>query len=99
MRMTISRRFPLFEYFFSHRFSSVLELADDNSIDYPMLWRYLADVITPVILADQFTLFDLKPLILEHLLPVGKAAALLAEILVVTKELKVSVRLGCFMID
>ena len=67
-----------------------MELAYDNSIDYPMLWRYLADVITPVILADQFTLSDLKPLILEHLLPVGKAAALLAEILLSTKELKVS---------
>ena len=86
-------------YCFPNRFSGVLELADDNSIDYPMLWRYLADVITPVILADQFTLFDLKPLILEHLLPVGKAAALLAEILLIIKESKVSVRLGCFMIE
>ena len=69
-------------------FSDVLKLADDNSIDYPMLWKYLADIITPVILGDQFTLSDLKPLIFEHLLPVGKAAALLAEILLIIKELK-----------
>jgi hypothetical protein len=58
-----------------------------------MLWRYLADIITPVILQDQFTLTDLKPLIMEHLHPVGKAAALLAEILLIIKEMKVRI---CF---
>jgi hypothetical protein len=54
-----------------------------------MLWKYLAEIITPVILGDLFTLSDLKPQILEHLIPVGKAAVLLAEILLITKELKV----------
>ena len=78
---------------FFHRFNNVLELAYDNSIDYPMLWRYLADIITPVILQDQFTLTDLKPLIMEHLHPVGKAAALLAEILLLIKGTKVRTRL------
>ena len=68
-----------------------MELAYDNAIDYPMLWKYLAEVITPVILKDLFTLSDLKPLILEHLIPVGKAAALFAEILLITKELTVSI--------
>jgi hypothetical protein len=55
-----------------------------------MLWKYLAEIITPVILGDLFTLSDLKPQILEHLIPVDKAAVLLAEILLITKELKVS---------
>ena len=77
------------QFFF--RFNSVLELAYDNAIDYPMLWKYLAEIITPVILKDLFTLSDLKPLILEHLIPVGKAAALFAEILLITKELTVSI--------
>ena len=87
--MIVSRqRFP---FLFIHRFNNVLELANDNSIDYPMLWRYLADIITPVVLADQFTLSDFKPMIFQHLLPVGKAAALLAEILLITKELKVNI--------
>ena len=76
---------------FSHSFNSVLEVAYDNAIDYPMLWKYLAEIITPVILGDLFTLSDLKPQILEHLIPVGKAAVLLAEILLITKELKVSI--------
>ncbi len=67
-----------------------MEVAYDNAIDYPMLWKYLAEIITPVILGDQLTLSDLKPMILEHLVPVGKAAALLAEILLIAKELKVS---------
>jgi hypothetical protein len=56
-----------------------------------MLWKYLAEIITPVILGDLFTLSDLKPQILEHLIPVGKAAVLLAEILLITKELKVGI--------
>ena len=73
------------------RFNSVLELAYDNAVDYPMLWKYLAEIITPVIVKDLFTISDLKPLILKHLIPVGKAAALFAEILLMTKELKVSI--------
>ena len=69
----------------------MLEVADDNAIDYPMLWKYLAEIITPVILRRQFTLSDLMPHILEHLVPVGTAGNLLAEILIITKEKEVSI--------
>lgn len=54
-----------------------------------MLWRYLAEIITPVILGGLLTLSNLKPLVLTHLVPVGKAAVLFAEILLIVKETKV----------
>lgn len=68
-----------------------MAIAYDNAIDYPQLWKYFAQIITPVILGGLFTLSHLKPLVFEHLIPVGKAAILFAEILLTIKEAAVSI--------
>ena len=69
---------------------TALELAEDNAIDYPKLWCYIAELITPVIVGEQFKLADLKPLIM-HLVQCNKAAVVLAEILTIIAKEKVSI--------
>ena len=59
-------------------------------MDYPKLWNYLAEIINPL-LGDRLKLNDLKPLILQHLAPIGKAAVLFAEILLEFKKSTVSI--------
>ncbi|XP_046850821.1 eukaryotic translation initiation factor 4 gamma 3-like isoform X2 [Xenia sp. Carnegie-2017] len=66
-------------------FNNIFEAADENSMDYPKLWNYLAEIINPL-LGDRLKLNDLKPLILQHLAPIGKAAVLFAEILLEFKK-------------
>lgn len=78
-------------YYFYHicSLSNALEYAEDSAIDYPKLWRYLAEIITPVIVGEQFKLVDLKPLTV-HLVESNKAAILFAEILNLIAEESVS---------
>ena len=69
------------------RLSSALENADDFAIDYPKLWCYLAELVTPVVQQPHFTLSDLKPLAIQYLYGCKKAGVLFAEILnVIVKE-------------
>ena len=72
------------------RLGNVLEFAEDSAKKYPKLWYYLAQIITPVIVGEQFKLADLKPLIM-HLVQCNKTAVILAEILTIIAKKKVSV--------
>uniref|UniRef100_A0AAY4AC25 Eukaryotic translation initiation factor 4 gamma 1 n=1 Tax=Denticeps clupeoides TaxID=299321 RepID=A0AAY4AC25_9TELE len=58
-----------------------LELADDMAIDIPHIWLYLAEIITPMLQEGGIPMGQLFKEISKPLLPIGKAAVLLVQIL------------------
>lgn len=59
----------------------ILEIADDMAIDIPHIWLYLAEIITPMLQEGGIPMGQLFREVSKPLLPMGKAAILLVEIL------------------
>uniref|UniRef100_A0A9J8D0W4 Eukaryotic translation initiation factor 4 gamma, 1a n=1 Tax=Cyprinus carpio carpio TaxID=630221 RepID=A0A9J8D0W4_CYPCA len=59
----------------------ILEIADDMAIDIPHIWLYLAEIITPMLQEGGIPMGQLFREVSKPLLPMGKAAVLLVEIL------------------
>ncbi|XP_035277495.1 eukaryotic translation initiation factor 4 gamma 1a isoform X2 [Anguilla anguilla] len=59
----------------------ILEVAEDMAIDIPHIWLYLAEIITPVLHEGGIHMSQLFREVSKPLLPLGKAAVLLVEIL------------------
>ncbi|XP_064135013.1 eukaryotic translation initiation factor 4 gamma 1 isoform X1 [Loxodonta africana] len=59
----------------------ILELAEDMEIDIPHVWLYLAELVTPILQEGGVPMVELFREITKPLRPLGKAAALLVEIL------------------
>ncbi|XP_051984947.1 eukaryotic translation initiation factor 4 gamma 1a isoform X1 [Xyrauchen texanus] len=59
----------------------ILEIADDMTIDIPHIWHYLAEIITPMLQKGGIPMGQLFREVSKPLLPFGKAAVLLVEIL------------------
>ncbi|XP_066508160.1 eukaryotic translation initiation factor 4 gamma 1-like isoform X2 [Hoplias malabaricus] len=59
----------------------ILEVADDMAIDIPHIWLYLAEIITPVLQEGGIPMGQLFREVSKPLLPLGKAATLLVQIL------------------
>ena len=57
-----------------------MEYAEDMAIDVPMIWQYLAELISPMVQDDSVPLTFLK-LACEPILTSGKAGKLVAEVL------------------
>ncbi|XP_067310107.1 eukaryotic translation initiation factor 4 gamma 1a isoform X2 [Pseudorasbora parva] len=59
----------------------ILEMADDMAIDIPHIWLYLAEIITPMLQEGGIPMGQLFREVSKPLLPMGKAAILLVDIL------------------
>lgn len=59
----------------------ILEVAEDMEIDIPHIWRYLAELITPMLHESGLTMGQLFREISKPLVPLGKAGVLLVQIL------------------
>uniref|UniRef100_A0A4W4G3S2 Eukaryotic translation initiation factor 4 gamma, 1a n=1 Tax=Electrophorus electricus TaxID=8005 RepID=A0A4W4G3S2_ELEEL len=59
----------------------ILEVADDMAIDIPHIWQYLAEIITPMLHEGGVHMGQLFREVSKPLLPIGKAAVLLVQIL------------------
>ncbi|XP_056598709.1 eukaryotic translation initiation factor 4 gamma 1a isoform X2 [Triplophysa dalaica] len=59
----------------------ILEMADDMAIDIPHIWVYLAEIITPMLQEGGIPMGHLFRELSKPLLPMGKAAVLLVELL------------------
>ncbi|XP_019959157.2 eukaryotic translation initiation factor 4 gamma 1a isoform X2 [Paralichthys olivaceus] len=59
----------------------ILEVAEDMAIDIPHIWLYLAELITPMLHEGGIPMGQLFREISKPLLPLGKAAVLLVQIL------------------
>ncbi|XP_051770046.1 eukaryotic translation initiation factor 4 gamma 1a isoform X3 [Ctenopharyngodon idella] len=59
----------------------ILEIADDMAIDIPHIWLYLAEIITPMLQEGGIPMGQLFSEVSKPLLPMGKAAILLVDIL------------------
>ncbi|XP_077079225.1 eukaryotic translation initiation factor 4 gamma 1a isoform X3 [Siphateles boraxobius] len=59
----------------------ILEIADDMAIDIPHIWLYLAEIITPMLQEGGIPMGQLFREVSKPLLPIGKAAILLVDIL------------------
>uniref|UniRef100_A0AAR2KR83 Eukaryotic translation initiation factor 4 gamma, 1a n=1 Tax=Pygocentrus nattereri TaxID=42514 RepID=A0AAR2KR83_PYGNA len=59
----------------------ILEVADDMAIDIPHIWLYLAEIITPMLQEGGIPMGQLFREVSKPLLPLGKAATLLVQIL------------------
>lgn len=59
----------------------ILEVAEDMEIDIPHIWRYLAELITPMLHENGLAMGQLFREISKPLVPLGKAGALLVQIL------------------
>ncbi|KAJ8357843.1 hypothetical protein SKAU_G00206370 [Synaphobranchus kaupii] len=59
----------------------ILEVAEDMAIDIPHIWLYLAEIITPMLHEGGILMGQLFREVSKPLLPLGKAAVLLVEIL------------------
>uniref|UniRef100_A0A673H051 Eukaryotic translation initiation factor 4 gamma 1-like n=1 Tax=Sinocyclocheilus rhinocerous TaxID=307959 RepID=A0A673H051_9TELE len=59
----------------------ILEIADDMAIDIPHIWLYMAEIITPMLQEGGIPMGQLFREVSKPLLPMGKAAILLVEIL------------------
>ncbi|XP_057189124.1 eukaryotic translation initiation factor 4 gamma 1a isoform X4 [Triplophysa rosa] len=59
----------------------ILEIADDMAIDIPHIWLYLAEIITPMLQEGGIPMGQLFRELSKPLLPMGKAAVLLVELL------------------
>nr|XP_009304365.1 eukaryotic translation initiation factor 4 gamma 3 isoform X2 [Danio rerio] len=62
-------------------FSEMLEQADDMAIDIPFIWLYLAELLSPLLKEGGINMRELFSELSKPLLPVGRAAILLSEIL------------------
>uniref|UniRef100_A0A8C1AGQ0 Eukaryotic translation initiation factor 4 gamma 3 n=1 Tax=Cyprinus carpio carpio TaxID=630221 RepID=A0A8C1AGQ0_CYPCA len=62
-------------------FSEMLEQADDMAIDVPFIWLYLAELLSPLLREGGISMRELFSELSKPLLPVGRAAILLSEIL------------------
>ncbi|KTG35560.1 hypothetical protein cypCar_00019639 [Cyprinus carpio] len=73
----------------------ILEMADDMAIDIPHIWLYMAEIITPMLQEGGIPMGQLFREVSKPLLPMGKAAILLVEILnILCKGLKMEFTLG-----
>ncbi|XP_033113712.1 eukaryotic translation initiation factor 4 gamma 3-like isoform X2 [Anneissia japonica] len=61
-------------------FEGILEFAEDMAIDIPLIWKYLAQIISPAISGGSMNLQNLVSL-LEPIKAIGKSGHLLAEVL------------------
>ncbi|XP_076838390.1 eukaryotic translation initiation factor 4 gamma 1a isoform X2 [Brachyhypopomus gauderio] len=59
----------------------ILEVADDMAIDIPHIWQYLAEIITPMLHEGGVPMGQLFREVSKPLLPIGKAADLLVQII------------------
>ncbi|XP_073776641.1 eukaryotic translation initiation factor 4 gamma 1a isoform X8 [Danio rerio] len=59
----------------------ILEIADDMAIDIPHIWLYLAEIITPMLQDGGIPMGQLFREVSKPLLPMGKAAILLVDVL------------------
>ncbi|XP_065132120.1 eukaryotic translation initiation factor 4 gamma 1a [Paramisgurnus dabryanus] len=59
----------------------ILEIADDMAIDIPHIWLYLAEIITPMLQDGGIPMGQLFREVSKPLLPMGKAAVFLVELL------------------
>lgn len=59
----------------------ILEIADDMAIDIPHIWLYLAEIITPMLQDGGIPMGQLFKEVSKPLLPMGKAAILLVDVL------------------
>lgn len=59
----------------------ILEVAEDMEIDIPHIWRYLAELITPMLHESGLTMGQLFREISKPLVPLGKAGVLFVQIL------------------
>ncbi|XP_059419871.1 eukaryotic translation initiation factor 4 gamma 1-like isoform X1 [Carassius carassius] len=59
----------------------ILEMADDMAIDIPHIWLYMAEIITPMLQEGGIPMGQLFREVSKPLLPMGKAAILLVEML------------------
>ncbi|XP_030630375.1 eukaryotic translation initiation factor 4 gamma 1a [Chanos chanos] len=59
----------------------ILEVADDMAIDIPHIWLYLAEIISPMLQDGGIPMGPLFREVSKPLLPIGKAAVLLVQIL------------------
>ncbi|XP_056138954.1 eukaryotic translation initiation factor 4 gamma 1-like isoform X2 [Lampris incognitus] len=59
----------------------ILEVAEDIAIDIPHIWRYLAEIITPMLHEGGIPIEQLFREISKPLIPLGKAGVLLVHIL------------------
>uniref|UniRef100_A0A8C0Y5Z6 Eukaryotic translation initiation factor 4 gamma, 1a n=1 Tax=Cyprinus carpio carpio TaxID=630221 RepID=A0A8C0Y5Z6_CYPCA len=73
----------LFQKLVVHRLllQEILEMADDMAIDIPHIWLYMAEIITPMLQEGGIPMGQLFREVSKPLLPMGKAAILLVEIL------------------
>uniref|UniRef100_A0AAY4E7V9 Uncharacterized protein n=1 Tax=Denticeps clupeoides TaxID=299321 RepID=A0AAY4E7V9_9TELE len=58
----------------------ILEVAEDMAIDIPHIWRYLAEIISPMLHEGGIPMGQLFREVAKTLMPLGKAGVLLAEI-------------------
>ncbi|XP_026138793.1 eukaryotic translation initiation factor 4 gamma 1-like isoform X3 [Carassius auratus] len=59
----------------------ILEMADDMAIDIPHIWLYMAEIITPMLQEGGIPMGQLFREVSKPLMPMGKAAILLVEML------------------
>jgi len=73
---------------FCHRFTEVLEVAEDIEIDVPKIWQYLGEIVVPVI-EDGTISLDVLTKAPSSVIESGKAALLLAEVLKLSEKIMV----------
>ncbi|XP_067220339.1 eukaryotic translation initiation factor 4 gamma 1a isoform X2 [Chanodichthys erythropterus] len=76
----VSARILLHEQYYKG-LQEILEIADDMAIDIPHIWLYLAEIITPMLQEGGIPMGQLFREVSKPLLPMGKAAILLVDIL------------------
>ena len=79
---------------FCHRFTAVLEVAEDIEIDVPKIWQYLGEIVVPVI-EDGTISLDILTKAPSSVIESGKAALLLAEVLKLSEKIMVSYSWKC----
>jgi len=82
---------------FCHRFTAVLEVAEDIEIDVPKIWQYLGEIVVPVI-EDGTISLDILTKAPSSVIESGKAALLLAEVLKLSEKIMVSYSWKCFQV-
>lgn len=78
-KLVSARILPPEQYY--NGLQEILEMADDMAIDIPHIWLYLAEIITPMLQEGGIPMGQLFREVSKPLLPMGKAASLLVEIL------------------
>uniref|UniRef100_A0AAY4E877 Eukaryotic translation initiation factor 4 gamma n=1 Tax=Denticeps clupeoides TaxID=299321 RepID=A0AAY4E877_9TELE len=77
---TLSSHSWLLISFLTLRLQEILEVAEDMAIDIPHIWRYLAEIISPMLHEGGIPMGQLFREVAKTLMPLGKAGVLLAEI-------------------